>query len=346
MKHARRRVLRVPRIKFACATGLATVVCVLLGGCVSQDKASNCLGSVAPHAWNEPVGPFQITDGLFYVGTSGISAYLVTTSKGLILLNCGTEQTAWQVLGNIRQLGFDAREVKILVGLHGHYDHIGGATLIKHNTDAKFFISTADRKLAESGGRNDSQFGDRYTYQPVTVDRPLRNGDKIRLGGVELTVHATPGHTPGAITCTMKTGSAAKPLHVVFTGSVSCPDYTLVGNRRYPGIVEDFSHTFETLEALPCDIFLTEHGWDCGLTEKAQRLKQNSTTNPFLDPEGYHRHLDRARARFLDLLRKQTSVKDSTRENSPDIGGRRDVPGQRALLFGMWALVPATLDSL
>ena len=181
---------------------------------------------------------------------------------------------------------------------------MGGADLIKKATGAKLFMSAADHPLVETGGRNDSHYGDTFAWQPVAVDRTLHDGETIRLGGVELVVHSTPGHTPGSITCTMK----VKQSDVVFASSVSCPDYTLVGNSRYPGIAEDFAHTFKTLKSLPCDIFLAEHGWDCALADKIKRLEQDHNTNPFIDSAGFHQYLEGAETCYRDLLVKQSDI--------------------------------------
>ena len=293
-------------------TSLILLACLLLSaGCASPVKVSdspNRQFTQAPKEWNLPVKPFRIVDNLYYVGASGMSSYLVATPAGMILLDCGTTETAAQVLENIKQLGFDPRQVKLLIGLHGHYDHVGGAALIKQATGAKLLVSAADRALVETGGRNDFQWGDSFAWPPAVVDRKLRDGETIRLGGVELVVHSTPGHTPGSITCTMNVRQADQPCHVVFVASVSCPDYTLVGNSHYPGIAEDFTRTFKTLKSLPCDIFLTEHGWDCALADKIKRLDQDRHTNPFIDPAGYRQYIESAETRFNDLLLKQSGV--------------------------------------
>lgn len=281
------------------------IVCLLFAsGCASARQRP--LFTVAPKEWNLPVKPFQIVGNVYYVGSSGISSYLVVSPDGLILLNCGTIETARQVLANIKQLGFDPGKVKILIGLHGHYDHVGGAGLIKQATGAKLFVGTDDRELVENGGRNDAQFGDAYVFPPVAVDRKLQDGEKIQLGAVELFIHTTPGHTPGTITCTMTMGAGNRQYHIVFAGSVTCPSYTLVGNPRYPEVVEDFSRTFKTLNSLPCDVFLTEHGWDCDLANKIKQL-DHAGPNPFSDPAGYHQLLANAEARFNELRRKQSA---------------------------------------
>jgi metallo-beta-lactamase class B len=171
-------------------------------------------------------------------------------------------------------------------------------------------VGAADRALVESGGRNDPQFGDAFAWPPVKVDRALRDGDTVKLGGVELQVHATPGHTAGVITCTQTVRQGDKDCAVVFVGSVSCPDYKLVGNPLYPGVANDFVRTFKTLNSLPCDVFLTEHGWDCDLAGKMKRLDFGDA-NPFIDPDGYHRYLAGAEKRFEDLFRKQSAAPNS-----------------------------------
>jgi len=307
MRHTKIDAFAVKRIWFQ--TGACVFACLLLSaGCSSPRPGQERQFTQAPKEWNLPVKPFRIIGNIYYVGSAGISSCLIESSAGLILLNSGTAETASQVLANIQQLGFDPHQVKILVGLHGHYDHIGGMAVIKHATGAKLYMSAADRAVVESGGRNDFQYGDGFAWQPVAVDRELRDGDNIRLGGTELVVHATPGHTPGAIACTMDIRQADKEYHIVFAGSVSCPNYTLVGNPRYPGIAEDFACTFKTMKSLPCDIFLTEHGWDCALADKMKLLEQGRNPNPFIDPAGYRQYLESAEARYHDLLMKQSGI--------------------------------------
>jgi len=101
---------------------------------------------------------------------------------------------------------------------------------------------------------------------------------------------------------------ADKEYHVVFAGSVSCPNYTLVGNPRYPGIAEDFERTFKTMKSLPCDIFLTEHRWDCALADKMKLLEQGRNPNPFIDPAGYGQYLEKAETQYHNLLLKQSGL--------------------------------------
>ena len=72
---------------------------------------------------------------------------------------------------------------------------------------------------------------------------------------------------------------------------------TLVGDPNYPDIPADFTRTFALLKALPCDVFLSEHGSVFDLTGKIRRL-QAGDADPFVDPAGYKRYVDQAEQDF------------------------------------------------
>ena len=94
-------------------------------------------------------------------------------------------------------------------------------------------------------------------FTPVKVDVVLKDGDVITLGGVSLTAIRTPGHTPGCATYTMSVTEGGKTYAVVFPGSTTVnPGTRLVKDPSYPGIADDFRHTFERLASLKPDIFL------------------------------------------------------------------------------------------
>jgi metallo-beta-lactamase class B len=77
---------------------------------------------------NEPVAPFQIADGLYYIGASDIAAYAIRTKAWLILIDGGYDTTAPQILANLKTLGLDPKSVKILLSTHGHLDPAGGVS--------------------------------------------------------------------------------------------------------------------------------------------------------------------------------------------------------------------------
>ena len=247
------------------------------------------LAVAATAGTNQPVEPFNIAGNLYYVGANEVTSFLITTPKGHIVLDAGYDETVPQILDNIRKLGFKPEEVKVLLNSQAHFDHAGGFDKLKKATGAKLEVMAGDAGQIERGGIGDSQFGDRFPFTPVHVDRVLHDGDTVQLGGTTLQAVLTPGHTPGCTTWTMTAGGK----HVVFLCSVSAPGYTLT-----PALIEQYRKSFQILAALPCDIFLGSHGSFFDLDRKRK-------THDFVDPEGYRRFLEASRA---DFEKKVTSA--------------------------------------
>jgi metallo-beta-lactamase class B len=117
-------------------------------------------------------------------------------------------------------------------------------------------VLEGDAPVVESGGRTDFQFGgdSAMLYPPARVERVLRDGDEVTLGGAVLVARLTPGHTRGCTTWTMKVLEDGRMRDVVIIGSPNVnPGYRLAGNPSYPGIEEDFEQTFRVLTSLPVD---------------------------------------------------------------------------------------------
>jgi metallo-beta-lactamase class B len=75
----------------------------------------------------------------------------------------------------------------------------------------------------------------------------------------------------------------------------------------YPGIAQDFQHTFAVLQALPCDVFLGAHGGYFGMLTK---LRHYPTAGPrvFIDRTGYRDFVAHAQRTFEQALRQQQST--------------------------------------
>lgn len=261
--------------------------------------------------WTTPLPPFRIAPNLYYVGSRDLASYLITTPAGDILLNSNLVSSPPQIRHSVEQLGFHFSDVKILLISHAHSDHAGGSAEILKQTHAKYLVMDADVSSIETGGRTD--FAHFTPWPAAHVDRILHDGSTVQLGGVILTAHKTAGHTPGCTTWTMQVIEAGKPLNIVIVGSVTALDeYHLIATpghpASYPGIAQDFAHTFNVLDALPCDIFLSSHGQYFDLLNKFARMK---TEGPavWIDPIGYKRAIAQSRAAFeADLARQQATA--------------------------------------
>lgn len=253
---------------------------------------------------NAPVEPFRIIGNIYYVGAADITSFLIVTPKGHILLDGGFAETAPQIIENIKKLGFKVGDVKYLINSQSHFDHAGGLAELKRLTNAQMLASEADKIVLENGGKNDFHFGDTLPYDSVRVDKIVKNGDRLKLGGTTLKALLTPGHTKGNTTWTMTVKDDKRKYLVVFAGSTTVPGYKLKGNEKYPNIVADYEKTFRILKRLDADVFLSSHGVFFNLSEKAERLKKGASPNPFIDPEGYKKFIADTEKTFREKLAK------------------------------------------
>ena len=212
--------------------------------------------------------PHRVVANIYYVGTRTLSAYLITTPAGHILLNSTYERNVRTIAASVAQLGFVFTDVKILLGTHAHGDHQEGDALVKELTGAQVMAMAEDvpalRAIAPGG-------------KPHPVDRVLRDGETVTLGGVSLVARLTAGHTRGCTTWTMKTAEDGRSYDVVFACSYRAPaDVT-------PAIEAEFTRTFKVIRSLPCDVPLGDHPAQYGMAAKFSRLKPGAP-NPFVDP--------------------------------------------------------------
>jgi len=263
--------------------------------------------AVAADAPNAPTRPFKIGEGLYYVGSVDYAAYLLTSKAGLIVLDGGDAETGKQILANIRTLGFDPANVKVLLNTHQHFDHAAGlAALKKAAPGAKLYASAADGPIIAAGGRGDPFLkGARFEYEPVKPDVILKDGQKVTLGTWTLTAHVTGGHTKGCTTWTFPVTVAGKVRQAqVHCSSSVLPGYKIGKTETYPGQTADYEKSFATWKSLPCDVFLASHASFFGLAAKKQALDAGKL-DAFVDPAGCKAFYAKQEAAFRAELKRQ-----------------------------------------
>ena len=253
--------------------------------------------------WNRPHKPFQVIGNIYYVGMEGVSAFLIATPAGNILTDGGLPESAPFIEANIKALGFRLSDVKILLNSHAHFDHSGGLAQLKKDTGAKFYASAGDAPFLESGHIT---FGpsEKIDTTPIKVDRVVKDGESIGLGGTTLTAHVTPGHTKGCTTWTTSVQDGSVTRSVMFFCSISVAGNPIHGSPAYPNITSDYKASFAKLEKMKTDIFFAPHGNQFGLDDKLPKLKTGAP-NPFVDPTELPRFLAKARADFDKELAKK-----------------------------------------
>jgi metallo-beta-lactamase class B len=249
--------------------------------------------------WNAPFPPHKVIGNVYFVGTAALGSYLITTPAGNILVNSDFETTVPFLKQNIEKLGFKFSDTKILLGSHAHADHMEGDAMVKELTGAKVMAMEQDvpalRKMKPGGKEH-------------PIDRVLKDGDEVKLGGTTLVAHLTAGHTPGCTSWTLKTKEGAKTYDVIILGSIGWnPGYILVNNKDYPTIADDYVRSFATLRKMHVDVFLASHGSFYNLEAKYPKLGKDGE-NPFIDPAGFQAHIDEKEKSFKDELARQQQL--------------------------------------
>lgn len=249
--------------------------------------------------------PLRVVGNLYYVGDHDLASYLVVTPKGGILINTGYEYSVPEIQSRIQTLGFRFSDIKILLVTHAHSDHVAGEARVKKLTGAKLFAMQEEVELLQTGGKTDYLFGSMAWFPPVKVDRVLKDGDKIELGGSTVTAYLHPGHTKGSTSFAMQITEDGKAYRVLIAnlGNIN-PGTALLNNPKYPAIAQDYARTFQAQKELPCDIFLTSHAAQFGLLRK-WRPGDTYDPNRFVDPIGYARAVMQTEDRYLRQLQEE-----------------------------------------
>jgi len=153
----------------------------------------------------EPAEPFRIAGNFYYVGANDVAAFLITGPEGHVVLDGGYPSTAPMIMASIAKLGFDIKDVKVLLNSEPHPDHAGGLGVLQQASGAELWASDASADAIAAGGDDpDIVLPLRALfwiailgYPPARVDHRFKDGDTIRVGPIALTAHVTGGHSRG-----------------------------------------------------------------------------------------------------------------------------------------------------
>ncbi len=249
--------------------------------------------------WSAPQQPFTIYGNTHYVGTAGISAILVTSPQGHILVDGTTGKGAQVVAANIRTMGYQLKDVKYILSSHSHEDHAGGISALQKLTGATVLAGAANVQALRTGvsPKADPQFGSLSSFAGSKKVRAAADGEVIRLGPLAVTAHSTPGHTAGGTTWSWQSCEKDVCRNVVFADSVSAVSADSYRFSDHPEVVAQLRGSFETMEALPCDIAIAAHPELNDLWGRQQRAEKEGSA-AYIDANGCRTIVEAGRKRL------------------------------------------------
>lgn len=244
--------------------------------------------------WDKPGPAFNIHGNTWYVGTCGIAAILITSDEGHVLIDSGTEKGAEIVLSNIRSIGIDAKDIRLLLTSHEHFDHVGGMATLQEATGAEVISSTPGIFVLTRSKDHpeDPQFGMHEPMIPIahglTYDSAEGAALLERFG---MTAVPTPGHTPGAMSWTWTScepgGECRSMVYADSLSPVSADDYRFTDHPEY---LRNYMKSLDTVAQLDCDMLLTPHPSAAGLHDLLTR-KWHGFDEPTFACMGYAREI-------------------------------------------------------
>jgi metallo-beta-lactamase class B len=260
----------------------------LLTSCESRD------------GWSDAAPPARLHGSTYYVGTCGITALLIDSGDGLILIDAATEEAAPAVLDNIRTLGFDPKDIRILLASHEHFDHSAGLAAIQQASGAPLLTIAEAAEAHRSGKPNpsDPQADILDPAPPLRVEASLVSGQAIRLGHVAITPHSTPVHTLGSLSYTWQSCEDGACKSMAFMDSLSTPP-NKYRFTDHPDQISRVLQGFDKAAEIRCEYLITPHPSASSLFD---RLRGQA---PLTDGEACTRYTAAARQTFEHRLVKE-----------------------------------------
>jgi len=221
--------------------------------------------------------PGKAFDNLYYVGSAWVSAWVLKTSEGLILIDAlnNAKEASDLIEGGMRRLGLDPAQIRYVLVTHGHGDHYGGAQMIAKRYGARIVASEIDWQMMETGLEFDSTLWDR----PPQRDIAVRDGETLTLGDITVRFMITPGHTLGTITPVFDVRDGGRVHKAMIWGGTSFNFGRDM--KRLDGYIEQTERMREISAKWGIDVPLSNHP---GYDGTVAKLKARATAAPGFNP--------------------------------------------------------------
>jgi metallo-beta-lactamase class B len=258
--------------------------------------------------WNEEpeklkTPAFAIADDLYQVGNSHFSSHLLVGKKELVLIDTPMAAQFDLLVQSIRSVGVDPAKITLIIHTHAHYDHYGATARMVKLSGARTAIGAKEIEgplqqphILEPGARGFySRQG--WSYEPFNIHMLLEHGQTIDIGGTVIHCHHTPGHTKGTMSYTFDVVMDGQRHTALLWGGPGLHMFK-------PNQTDDWTRTFAYLKTLKGDVPLGAHPFMNDTMGKYAKRQQGVKPDPFIDPDGWKKFLEKQEAEFQEILAK------------------------------------------
>jgi metallo-beta-lactamase class B len=256
--------------------------------------------------------PARVFDNLYFVGGKIHSSWALTTSEGIILIDTIYPYNSEElIVGGLRKLGLDPKNIKYVLISHAHGDHIGGAEILQSKFGAQVVMGAPDWDMVE-------KHPNRYKTMAPKRNITATDGMKLTLGDTTVTIWLTPGHTPGTMSYTFTVFDKGRPVQVAYSGGTAFNFATNppeVGIRTFQAYIESQKHIAEKAAAAGAAVLLSNHSeFDNAYNRNRMLAGRGDGPHPYeLGAEWVQRYFqvmqNCARASQLELEQKMAASK-------------------------------------
>jgi metallo-beta-lactamase class B len=223
--------------------------------------------------------PAKVFDNLYYLGQSEYSAWAVTTSDGIIVIDALFDYSVEdEIVNGLTTLGLDPKNVKYVLVSHGHSDHAGGAKLLQDRLNARVIMSQADWDLI---ARNTQ------AWPKPRRDMVATDGQRLTLGDTTLTMYLTPGHTPGTISTIIPVKDQGRP-HIAAEWGGTGFNFTITPDKPrkfwFEQYIKSSDHFRDAVTKAGADVLIANHPNQDGAKMKLAALakRRPGDAHPFV----------------------------------------------------------------
>jgi len=254
------------------------------------------------------IEPWSAFDNVDYVGICWVSAWLIHTDDGIVLIDTLYGPFTEQLLENLSALDVDPADIKYVLMTHGHFDHTGGAATLKARfPNAQFVMTEAGWEEAEANST--ASLTGRRAWDMIQPEIVISDGESIKLGGNTFTAYATPGHTWGTTSYTYDVVDNGNTYRSITIGGLG------LNAIEGPSQLEAYIESIDKVSALvnndnqPVLVHLSTHGFSNNLTENREKLaaQKPGEQNVFVNPEALKEQISELRNGAVERLDTETS---------------------------------------